>query len=89
MELPSGDELGDECPFVAMLGVEMNEIILLDETPPVFVDASFEMVVVSLPALLAVPVLNTVLDLHNFGDLTPFFNFPLFKDFFENLVFLR
>ena len=47
------------------------------------------MVVVSLSALLAVPVLNAVLDLYDFGNLAPFFYFSFFKDFFEDLVFLR
>ena len=86
--IPSGDEFRDEGPFVAMFCVEVDEIILLDGGPLVLVDAPLQVVVVSLPALLPVAVLNAILDLHYFGDLAPFFNFPLLEDFFQNFVFL-
>jgi len=66
----------------------MNEITLFSGGPLVFVDASLKVVVVSLSALLSVSVLNAVLDLHDFSNLAPFFNFPLLEDFLENFVFL-
>ena len=64
--VPAGDEFGDHGPAVAVLGVELDELVLLERGPLLLGDAALEVVVVAFSALLPTPALNPVLFLHQF-----------------------
>ena len=88
MALPPGDEFGNESPPVAMLCMKVNQIIFFLLGPFVFVDSSFEVVVVTLTTLLAIAPLDPILFLHDPGNLTPSLDFSYFIDLLQYFVLL-
>ena len=86
--VPAGDEFGDHGPAVAVLGVELDELVLLERGPLLLGDAALEVVVVAFAALLAVAARDGVLLLHYLGDFTPLLYSSFFVDFLKDLVFL-
>lgn len=71
-----------------MFCVKVNQVIFFLLSPFVFVDSSFEMVVIALTTLLAITALDPVLFLHYPGDLTPSLNLPYFIDLLQYFVLL-
>ena len=88
-EIPARDEFRDEGPSISMFCMEHHESMVFFWCPFFFEDARFEVIVVSFPALFAVPALDSVFFFHNFGDLAPFLNASILEQFFKNCIFLN
>ena len=86
--VPSLDELRDVGPTIAMLRVQLNQQLFFVLGPLVSLDSAFEVVVVALPTLLAVPAGDVVVGFHKSGDLAPFFDSVDFVKFLENIILL-
>lgn len=67
----------------------LHEFLLLFVGPFVVFDGVLEVVVVSLPALLAVPAGEAELELHDPGYFGPPLNVPLLVEFLQYLVLLH
>lgn len=85
--VPAWYELGYEGPPIAMFSMEGDQACLFLRRPFLLADASFEVVMVSFSALLAIASFNTQL-FHHFGDLAPLGDASSFEEFLQNLVFL-
>lgn len=87
-KVPAFDLLADECPAIAVVRMQVDEVQFFLFGPFVFVDAAPEVVVVSFAALFAVAGRDVVLFLHDAGDFAPLADLSNFKQFFQNMVVL-
>lgn len=88
-EVPAADELRDECPAVAVEGVQGHQLPLLLRSPLFLLDSALEVVVVALAALLAVAPLDPVTLLHNPRNLAPLLYLPNLEELLQDQVFLQ
>ena len=84
--------LGDSGPFIAYFAVKLQKLKLFTSIPWSFGKDPFEMAVISrikklipFATLFAISTRNFVLDIHDFCNVCPSFNFPVF---FEGLQYL-
>ena len=68
--------------------MEENKLLFFLRSPLFLGNVIFEVIVVSLSALLAVPVLYSVFLFHYLGDFTPLYDFVDLDQLLQNLVFL-
>ena len=87
--LPALQEFGDFGPVVAQGVVELQELVLLAGRPLLVPDGAVEVVVVSLTALLPVPVRNLILLLQQPRYLGPLLHASLLVQFLQSAVFLH
>ena len=87
--------LGNSGPFIAYFAMKLQKLKLFTSIPGPFRKYPFEMTVISkikklipFATLFTISPSNFVLDVHNFCNVCPSFDFPVFLEEFQNLILI-